>query len=294
MSRAETTVGRRVDFTMSLLVDTMAASLDPAYAEAAKRRDAAPAASRRPWAVVGVAAVAVGLVLAIGAVQTHDRAPDAARTRARLVDAVQARTHTTETLQQQLDRLRTQTSNDRARLLATSGAGAALDDEVNSLEAAAGTVPLHGDGLRVRLDDAPAADNSNPLGGTDPRAGTGDAVSRVLDRDLQQVVNALWAAGARGIAINGERLTAQTAIRSAGSAILVAYRPLSPPYDITAVGDPVGLETRFGTSATADRFRAYHDLYGLRFTYVRVRGVTLPAASALSLRYAAPVSGSQP
>lgn len=294
MSQPGTTAERRVDFTMSLLVDTMAASLDPAYAEAAQRRETAPAAPGRPWAVVGVAAVAVGLVLAIGAVQTHDRAPDAARTRAKLVAAVQQRTGTTETLQRQLDRLRTQTSQDQARLLATSGAGSALDDQVNALESATGTVPLKGDGLRVRLDDAPSVGDSNPLGGTDPRAAGGDAVSRVLDRDLQQVVNALWAAGARGIAINGERLTAQTAIRSAGSAILVDYRPLSPPYDITAVGDPVALETRFGTSATADQFRAYHQLYGLRFSYARVRGVTLPAATTLSLRYAAPASGSQP
>jgi len=294
VSRAETTAGRRVDFTMSLLVDTMAGSLDPAYAEAAARRVKTPAAPRRRWPLVGVAAVAVGLVLAIGAVQAHDRAPAVAKARDRLVASVQQRTQATEALERQLDRLRTQTSRDRARLLATSGTGAALDEQVTTLEDATGAVALRGDGLRVRLDDAPVSDQGAPLGGTDPRAGGGVAVSRVLDRDLQQVVNALWAAGAHGIAINGQRLTAQTAIRSAGSAILVDYRPLSPPYDVTAVGNPVALETSFGTSTTADRFRAYHDLYGLRFGYVRVRGVTLPAASGLSLRYAAPAAGSQP
>ena len=42
--------------------------------------------------------------------------------------------------------------------------------------------------------------------------------------------------GAQAIAINGVRLTSVTAIRTAGEAILVDYRPLEPPYRIDAVG----------------------------------------------------------
>ena len=49
----------------------------------------------------------------------------------------------------------------------------------------------------------------------------------MLDRDLQVIVNGLWAAGAEAIAVNGQRLTACSAIRSAGEAILVDFRPLS-------------------------------------------------------------------
>ena len=40
-------------------------------------------------------------------------------------------------------------------------------------------------------------------------------------------------------------VTAVSAIRSAGEAILVDYRPLSPPYRISAIGDPDTLQTRF-------------------------------------------------
>ena len=64
---------------------------------------------------------------------------------------------------------------------------------------------------------------------------------RVYDRDLQDVVNALWLAGAEAMSINGQRLTAATAIRSAGEAILVNSRPLSPPSLVHAIGNPAPL-----------------------------------------------------
>jgi uncharacterized protein YlxW (UPF0749 family) len=103
---------------------------------------------------------------------------------------------------------------------------------------------------------------------------------------VQAVVNALWAAGARAIAVNGERVSQLTAIRSAGSAILVDFTPLSPPYVIDALGSPVGLETAFGASRTAATYRTYAAVYGLQFSYRRAAHLSLPGASLLSLRYA--------
>ena len=75
------------------------------------------------------------------------------------------------------------------------------------------------------------------------------------------------------------------------------FQPVSAPYDVAAVGDPVALETSFGASRTAARLRAYEQLYGLRFDYARASAVTLPAAPGLSLRYAdaaEPPGGGQP
>ena len=37
--------------------------------------------------------------------------------------------------------------------------------------------------------------------------------------------------------MNGQRITALSPIRSAGEAVLVGFRPLTPPYVVTAVGD---------------------------------------------------------
>jgi small basic protein len=46
---------------------------------------------------------------------------------------------------------------------------------------------------------------------------------------VQLVVNALWEAGAEAIAINGQRIVATTAIRSAGGAVLINYKVLTSP-----------------------------------------------------------------
>ncbi len=95
-----------------------------------------------------------------------------------------------------------------------------------------GAVPLHGPGFTLTLDDAPAS-------GSDDAAEGGQAdEGRVLAKDLQYVTNALWESGAEAVSINGKRLTATSAIRFAGSALVVDYRPLTRPYVVTALGDP--------------------------------------------------------
>ena len=62
------------------------------------------------------------------------------------------------------------------------------------LAARAGTGVLAGPGVTVTIDDA-----------ADAEAGS---LNRVLDRDLQDIVNVLWRMGASGVAVNGQRLTA--------------------------------------------------------------------------------------
>ena len=101
------------------------------------------------------------------------------------------------------------------------------------------------------------------------------------------MVNGLWAAGAEAVAVNGQRLTALSAIRSAGDAILVDYRPLTRPYVVVAIGDPRTLQSRF--VAGAGRAGAAHAGAGVRHPLLgraRVGQQTLPAASPDELRYA--------
>jgi uncharacterized protein YlxW (UPF0749 family) len=102
--------------------------------------------------------------------------------------------------------------------------------------------------------------------------------------------NGLWAAGAGAIAINGQRLTPTTAIRTAGEAILVDYRPLSPPYEVTALGDPGGLQSRLMASAAGDRLRSLESRFGIRFELRRESEATVPAAVGLRLLYAREVA----
>lgn len=256
---------------MSLLVDIATQALDPGYAAAAARRTAAgQAATRARAAMVSAAVLTASLLIVLAAVQAHRGAPAATRTRDRLLGQVQARNASLATMQQRLNAARADAARLESLALASTKAGERLSGQLAAEELAAGTVAVHGPGLRVTLDDAAQGPN------------------RVLDRDVQTVVNALWAAGAEAIAIDGQRLTSESAIRQAGDAILVNFQPVTAPYDVEALGDPVALDASFGASAAAARMRAYGQLYGLRFDYARASTLTLPAAPGLSLRYARP------
>jgi uncharacterized protein YlxW (UPF0749 family) len=260
---------RRPDESMSLLVDIATQALDPGYADAAARRadsGDADGPTRPRLAVVGV--LAATLLVVIAAVQAHRHAPGAARSRDALVSQVRAQSRGIDQLQSRLDRLRSETTGLRDAALASSSAGERLSSRLAAEELAAGTLAVTGPGLRVTLDDS--ADGEN----------------QVLDRDLQSAVNALWAAGAEAVAVDGQRMTAQSAIRQAGQAILVNFEPVTAPYELEAVGDPVALETSFASSQAASRLRAYEQLYGLRFHYARADSLTLPPAPGLTLRYA--------
>lgn len=260
---------RRLDESMSLLVDIATQALDPGYAAAASRRTAAgQSGSRARIAVVGSVVLAATLLVVLAAVQAHRGAPAETRTRDRLLAQVQARNAALTAVQQRLNSVRADTTRLESAALASSKAGERLSARLADEELAAGTLPVQGPGLRVTLGDS--ADGSN----------------RILDRDIQAVVNALWASGAEAISVDGQRLTAESAIRQAGDAILVNFQPVAAPYDVQALGDPVGMDTAFGTSAAAAQMRAYSQLYGLRFDYSRESTLTLPAAGGLSLRYA--------
>jgi uncharacterized protein YlxW (UPF0749 family) len=265
---------------MSLLVDLSSSSLDPGYAEAAARRsrndDVASAPTRRAGVGLAAGVLCASLLLVVAGVQAHVRAPDAARTRADLVATVGRQTRAVDDLSRQVTSLRAQVARLRDASLVGTASGAALSARIRAEELASGSVAVAGPGLRVTLSDATTSGGSR---------------NRVLDRDLQAVVNALWAAGAEAVAVNGQRLTVQSAIRQAGDAILVDFAPLAAPYRVDAIGDAVGVETAFASSATAARLRSYTQLYGLRFDYSRQSVLRLPAAAGESLHYARPLAG---
>jgi uncharacterized protein YlxW (UPF0749 family) len=157
-------------------------------------------------------------------------------------------------------------------MLVATDEAPAIAAQASALAGPTGTAALAGPGVSVTLDDAPDAD-----------AGS---LNRVLDRDVQDVVNALWQAGATGIAINGQRLTGTTAIRSAGEAILVNYRPLTRPYRVDAVG---AIEAPASGSALSSLLGGLSRDYGL-VTTATGADVALPAGDVRVLRFAEPGS----
>lgn len=281
-ARAPYDAPARPDASMSLLTKLIEHSLDEGYAEAAARRAAGEAPpSRKGW-VLAAGLVLIGLLLATAALQVRDRAPAAAQARAALTGEIEQRTAAIDRLETDLQQLRESLATAREDALGLTSTGSELAATLTDLEVVTGAGAVRGPGLVVHLEDADGADTE---GGTDPRAGDNSTDGRVTDRDLQTIVNEVWVAGAEAVAINGQRLTSLSAIRSAGQAILVDYRPLSPPYDLVAVGDSDTMRSRLVDGFGGSYLQVLRN-YGIDYT-VKARGsVQLPAAAGLPIRYA--------
>jgi uncharacterized protein YlxW (UPF0749 family) len=281
----------------SLLDQVLAETLDPAYAQAARARDARAAGEEAPPSRRRRAQLAVALVLALAgllAAVTYDQAAAGAQgreeVRSALVSEVEAESGTTDRLATDLESLRADVTAAREDALAASAVGQRVLGRVEDAELAAGALPVSGPGLLVTLADAGPDADEDPVGGTteaDPRG-------QVRDGDLQLVVNALWASGAEAVSINGQRLGPTTAIRFAGEAVLVDFRPVTNPYLVSAVGDPATLRSRFLASPEVNALAVISETYGLRFEFAQEDELSLPAGSAPELRSAVPVSGVPP
>ncbi|MDD1063737.1 DUF881 domain-containing protein [Streptomyces cocklensis] len=279
---------RRPDASMSLLTNVMEHSLDDGYAEAAARRGQV-GTSRLPTSLSGRLGLAAGLVLAaivvtVGAAQAHRAAPTAAKERQKLIDRVQTETRSADSLQKSVDTLRDTVSAEQRAALQNHGG-----DNTALLELLTGATPIQGPGVELVVDDAKEASQGG-TGGPRESSGFSDT-GRVRDRDMQRVVNGLWASGAEAVSVNGQRLTALSAIRAAGDAILVDNRPLVPPYTVLAIGDGEKLSTAFQDSADGQYLHVLQENYGIRASVTVEKDVRLPAAPSLIVRYARPVSG---
>ncbi len=111
-----------------------------------------------------------------------------------------------------------------------------LDDaakkEQERLMALAGFTPLKGTGIRVTLDDSKQT----------KKPGENANLYIIHDEDLLKVINELRASGAEAIAVNEQRLLATSEIRCVGPTVLVNDVRYSPPYEVTAIGDPKTME----------------------------------------------------
>jgi uncharacterized protein YlxW (UPF0749 family) len=272
---------------MSLITNVMDHSLDDGYAEAAARKRAAGEGGL-PKTLRARLGLAVGLVLAalvvtVGAAQARVAAPVVARERQELIDRIDRETAAADKLEGNVDRLRDEVSARQHQALRQSGGNAQAD----LVEVLAGATEVHGPGVRLVVNDAKEA---GPGGtGDNPRETSGFSdTGRVRDRDMQRVVNGLWQSGAEAVSINGQRLTALSAIRAAGEAILVDNRPLVPPYTVLAVGDGSRLSTRFQNGPDGLYLHALQENYGIRTSISVESDLRLPSAPSVIVRTAQP------
>lgn len=108
-----------------------------------------------------------------------------------------------------------------------------LNEEIDDLQILAGLTELQGSGVIVTLDDTRAINQiAADAGFYDPN------VFVIHDSDILLVINELKAAGAEAIAINGQRITANTEIRCVGPVIQINGIRLTAPFRISAIGVP--------------------------------------------------------
>jgi uncharacterized protein YlxW (UPF0749 family) len=284
----------RVDGSMSLLAEITQDSLDAAYAEHASRvaseppqREQPPAGRTAPRRAAGVVLlVALGAVTGTAIDQVRDRAAASTDVRARLAAEVRATTAESDALAARAGALRAEVARTRDLALGADMRGRAAAARVADLALAAGAVPVVGPGIVVTVDDA---EDASAAVTAELRGGRASE-RRITDRDLQGVVNGLWAVGAEAASVNGIRLTALTAIRSAGEAILVDFRPLSPPYVVEAIGEPERLEVDFLDGPVGRRFTTYAVNYGFGFAVRREDTLRLASSGEPDLRFAVPVA----
>ena len=164
-----------------------------------------------------VVAAFVTLLITASLTSTRLLAPQQRAQQANLVARVQALRE--EVVQTESENRRTVTELTRLAQdqLAESSQGRQLLRSLRIAEAAAGASSVTGPGICITV---------NRRTGVEPA---------FTDRDLQQLINRVWLQGAAAMAVNGIRMTSTTAVRTAGEAILVAYRPIDWPYRVCAL-----------------------------------------------------------
>ena len=280
--------GRVGPWSTNLLQQLSDRPLDPSYAAAAARREGAgqPAHTSTRTPLVVVSALLIGFLLVAAALALRPSGTTASRDKAQLIEQIQSRQARGDELTTQISDLSGQIRGAQAAALASQAAE--LSAELDRLELVTGAVSVVGPGLVVTVDDAPDARGNGSAG--DPRDANGFPQGRVTSFDLQILTNGLWQAGAEAMAVNGQRLTSRSAIRFAGDAILVDYRPISPPYVITAVGEGRDLQSAFAGSSSGPYLKSLGDNYAIPSTVVTQARVELPRSPSVRLSYARPDS----
>ncbi len=166
------------------------------------------------------------------------------------------------------------------------GSTKAEDDKLAALEKRAGTQKLKGEAITVTLDDAPPDATAKLPGYPEPQP---DYLV-IHQQDLQAVVNAMWQGGAEGIKVMDQRLISTSAVRCVGNTLILQGRVYSPPYKITAVGDPEKLKKALSASPAIQNYMVYVNVYGLGWQVEDNGTVTLPGYSGtVDLHHAKPV-----
>jgi uncharacterized protein YlxW (UPF0749 family) len=167
--------------------------------------------------------------------------------------------------------LRAEVDQDTARLAEVDTPVKEARERADAVRPPAGFTALQGPGVTVSLNDSPRR-------GTDlgPNAPDNDDLV-VHQGDVQAVVNALWAGGAEAMSIMDVRVISTSAVRCVGNTLLLHGQVFSPPFKITAIGEPTAMHRALESAEGVQQFRDAVADFGLGYTETVERNVTVRA-----------------
>lgn len=201
--------------------------------------------------VVGLIGLALGFVLVV---QLRSQAA-VARTLAAQDDTslallINDLNRANNQLIQQSTALSQQEAQLRQALTAGGADARAITKEASTLQAVNGEVPVHGPGLRIRIQGS------------------------IMDFELQDTLNSLRNASAEAISLNGYRIIASTSIVSRGENLLISGHAVSAPLVLLVIGDPEQLGPAADLTASALQTRVQVDIE--RQTDIAITEVVTP------------------
>lgn len=211
----------------------------------------------------------IGMLFGIAIGLTRTLEPVQETTRKQLQDRIAVAQTTLSDTQTKLDNLNLQLTEQRSNLSNQSRQIQQINSNINSLNAIAGYAAIRGDGVKVLIQPSikPSLEDGVDLG-------------VVLDSDIARIVNGVLSNGAIAVSINNYRLTSATAIRSAGKAILVGYQPLSPPYEVVAIGNTERMLDELSVGKTGKDIKEIARNYGLRFKVSEVQQISISESNS--------------
>ncbi|AGZ51416.1 DUF881 domain-containing protein [Mycobacterium kansasii] len=212
---------------------------------------------RSPWRFgVPLVCLLAGLLLAA----THGVSGGAEIRRSdapRLVDLVRHAQSSVNRLDAQRDALTKQIET--AHIPSSDTALAAMLRRAAELAGEAGMNPVHGPGVVVTLNDA-----QRDAHGRFPRDASPDDLV-VHQQDIDAVFNAVWSAGAEAIQMQDQRIIASSVVRCVGNTLLLNGRTYSPPYTITAIGNPAAMQAALAAAPLVTLYKQYVVRFGLGY-----------------------------
>jgi uncharacterized protein YlxW (UPF0749 family) len=264
--------------TTPLLALITQRSLDADYEHVAERRRKAGGevtAHPVPRRTAAMVLLVFGLLVTIAAVQTSANAPAQDASRASLINQIDLRRQSVSEQQRTLARDQSQQLSLQNTLTALATAGFATRAKLQRLEVRTGFGAVRGPGIKATVSGALH----------------GDATQMVRDSDLALLADALWAAGAEAISVNGQRLTVLSSFRNVGIGILINSQAVNPPYVFDVVGNPNTLPADLLSTSAGEQWYALKASLGFRFDVRDGGTMELPAASTQPLRSARILTG---